>query len=177
VLLISLAQGIHAVRADSNDYISFSSGITLYSPINTTYNSRSLTLNLTLYGAGSMGSIDNRVSLTYSIDGIYNGSVNLVVSNPGVHLITNGTAVLSLPELSEGSHCLTLYLYGYNQRTYEPQFLSYTNYVCFTIDLTPRDLTPPSILVLSPENKTYNTADIPLNFTINEETTNITPTV
>jgi hypothetical protein len=124
ILFASLGNCAHPIRADSNDFISFPSGITLFSPINSTYNSQHLTLNLTLYSAGGFGSIDSRVSMNYSIDGIDYGPVPLVVSNPGVHLITNAAASLSLPELSEGSHYLTLYLYGYNQRTYEPQFLS-----------------------------------------------------
>jgi hypothetical protein len=52
VLLVSLAAGIHIVKADSNDYISFSSGVTIFSPINETYNSNFLTLNLT-FGCGA----------------------------------------------------------------------------------------------------------------------------
>ncbi len=38
-------------------------------------------------------------------------------------------------------------------------------------------MTPPIILDLSPENQTYNTTDIPLNFTVDEETSRIPHTV
>src|SRR3972149_349064 len=173
VLLVSLAASIHIVKADSNDYISFSSGITLFSPINRTYNSPSLTLNLNLYSAGSMGYIDSRISMNYSIDGKYNGSVPLVVSNPGVHIITNGAGLVNLPELPEGSHSLTIYLEGFNQKYYEPRFLSYVNVVYFALDLT-----PPNISILSPVNKTYTvanitTASIPLDFTVSENVSQV----
>jgi hypothetical protein len=103
VLFASLGTCTYPVRADSNDFISFPSGITLFSPINSTYNSQHLTLNLTLYSAGSMGYIDSRISMNYSIDGKLCGYMPLTVSNPGVHIITNGVGLVSLPELSEGS--------------------------------------------------------------------------
>jgi len=40
--------------------------------------------------------------------------------------------------------------------------------------MVPVDFTEPSILVLSPENKTYDENSIPLNFTVNEDVTQIT---
>jgi hypothetical protein len=126
----------YPVRADSIDFISFDSGVTIFSPINMTYNSRHLTLNLTLFSAGSMGGIDSGISMNYSIDGIYNGPVPLEVSNPGIHIITNGAGIVDLPELPEGSHCLTIYLLGLNQKYYEPRYLSYVNTVYFIIDDT-----------------------------------------
>lgn len=86
-----------------------------------------------------------------------------------MHLITNGAGIVNLPELPEGSHSLTIYLEGFNQKYYEPQFLSYVNTVYFAIDLT-----PPNMSILSPENTTYTTTSIPLNFTLNEQTSNIT---
>ena len=169
LLLISLSGVIHSVKAESTDFLSFSSGITLFSPINTTYTSRNLMLNLTLYSAGGFGSIDSRISLTYSIDSGEKFAAHLNVSNPGTHLITNGEEQIRLPKLSEGSHCLTLNLYGYNQRTYEPKFISYVNRVYFTIDSNV-DLTPPKVTIFSPENLTYSTVDIPLKFTLDEQT-------
>lgn len=93
-----------------------------------------------------------------------------MVSNPGVHIVTNAAALVNLPELSEGKHTLTIYLYGFNQRTYQPQFLSYVNTVNFVIDSA-----APKVWILSPENNaTCTTTDIPLTFTINEQTPNIT---
>jgi hypothetical protein len=166
LLLISLSGVIYSVKAESTDFLSFSSGITLFSPVNTTYTSGNLMLNLTLYSAGGFGSIDSRISLTYSIDSGEKFAVHLNVSNPGMHLITNGAAQIRFSELSEGSHYLTLNLYAYNQRTYEPKFMSYVNTVYFTVN----DGTPPTISDLSIENKTYNQGNLPLNFTVDKST-------
>ena len=106
------------VKADSNDYIRFSSGATIFSPLNTTYNSRFLNLNLTFdQGAGI------HCSLNYSIDGNYKSSIPLEAKNlpPGFHFINKKTGLVTLPELSEGSHCLTVNvlcgLYDYHGAT------------------------------------------------------------
>jgi hypothetical protein len=125
----------HPVRADSTDSIYFpDSGVTIFSPVNTTYSTYSynnLVLSLSLYSAGTMGSLDPQISMTYSIDGIYTGSVPLK-SNGELHVVTQALGTVALPELPEGSHCLTLNLYGLNQRTYEPKYLSYTDTVYFS---------------------------------------------
>jgi hypothetical protein len=183
------------VRADGADSISFPSGVTVYSPLNMTYNSRYLTLNLALYSAGSMGSIDPQVSMTYSVDGKYNGSVPLEVSNPGLHVVTNAAGLVNLPELPVGSHCLTIYLYGHNQKSYDPKYLSYVDTVYFSIsadasdvpppgwvpqevtpqNVQPQDLTPPRVVLLSPtRNGSFEAAnltslEVSLNFTVDEE--------
>ena len=166
-------------RADA-DFISFPSGVTVYSPLNMTYDSRYLTLNLTLQSAGNMGNIDPNVWMNYSIDGKTNGAVPLDVSNPGLHVVTNAAGLVNLPELSTGSHCLTIITFGHNQKTLDPKYLSYTDTVYFSIsadassvpppgwilqdstsqdsqpqDLTPQEIppqdsTPPTILILSP---------------------------
>jgi hypothetical protein len=114
-----------------------------------------------------LGSIDDRISLKYDIDGIDNGDVPL--NSEGFRFITTGAAQISLPELTDGSHCLTLYLYGFNQKTPKPQFMSYINTVYFTVDAT-----PPKIVFFSPKHATYTEADIPLNFTLNEQVSSLT---
>src|SRR3990172_2536314 len=138
----------HPVRADITDFIRFDSGVTIFSPTNRTYNSRNLTLNLTLYSAGVLGSIDPRVSVNYDIDGICNGLVPLKVDNPGLHVVTGGAGIVNLPELPKGSHCLTISLEGLNQKTHEPKYLSYVNTVYFAIDDS--NLTPTATPTLSP---------------------------
>jgi hypothetical protein len=148
VSLMATGACSHLVRADSADFISFDSGVTIYSPINRTYSSRYLTLNLTLYSAGTMGSIDPGISMNYDIDGIYNGPVPLNIDNPGLHVVTGGVGIVNLPELPEGSHCLTIYLEGLNQKNYEPRYLSYVNTVYFAIDDS--NLTPTATPTLSP---------------------------
>jgi hypothetical protein len=66
-----------SVKADSNEPISFSSGLAVYSPLNTTYNSYSVLANVSLgvpYGMGSSG-------LNYSIDGKYQDGINMHFPN------------------------------------------------------------------------------------------------
>jgi len=174
ILCISIGYSGQLIRAESAGFISFSSGIALFSPINMTYNSPNLFLNLTLYSAGSMGYVDSRISMNYSIDEKLNGHVPLIVSNPGVHVITDAFGVVSLPELPEGSHTLTLFLEGFNQEYHEPRFVSYIDTVYFSIDLT-----APNTSILSPENKTYTvtsntTVDVPLDFTTDEDDSQVT---
>ena len=119
------------VKANSNDFITFDSGITVYSPLNTTYYDFPLVLNVSLYGAGNMGGLDPQISMTYSIDGVYNGSVPLR-SDGELHVVTNALGTVNLPNIPEGSHYLTLYYYGLNQRTYEPKYLSYIDTIYFS---------------------------------------------
>ena len=149
VLAISLLITVNSdiVRADSDDFIRFlDSGVTVFSPLNTTYHSQTPILNVTLYGAGNFGSIDPEISVNYSIDDMYTGSVYLR-SNGEMHFITNAIGVAALPELPSGSHCLKIYLYGWNQRSYEPRYLSYTNTIYFSIvdaKATPAPIPSPS---------------------------------
>ena len=105
MLLASLAMGVNVVKADSSDSMSFSGGVTIYSPVNTTYNSNFLTLNVSFgWGAGS------QCSLNYSIDGNYGGPIPLTFGNTtGFQLIGSATGLVQLPELSEGLHRLTIY--------------------------------------------------------------------
>jgi hypothetical protein len=134
-LLISSLAVVHSsiVRADSADFISFpDSGVTIFSPLNETYSYQNPILNVTLYGAGLLGSLDPQISMNYSIDNVYNGSVPLK-SNGEIHVITTAVGTVALPKLPSGSHYLTIYLYGWNQRSHEPKYLSFDNTVHFSI--------------------------------------------
>jgi hypothetical protein len=170
------------VRADSADSLRFlDSGVTIYSPVNMTYYYGNLFLNISLYSAGSLGGLDPEVSMNYSIDGKYNGSVPLR-SNGEIHVVTVAVGTIGLPSLSNGSHYLTIYLYGFNQRTYEPRFLSYANTVYFSTvgnpALTPTAsptsaATPSPIPSINSENPSDNpssnptpSANIPINRTM-----------
>jgi hypothetical protein len=97
------------VKADSNSPIDFSGGVTMYSPVNTTYYINFLTLNLTCScGAG----LD--FSLNYSIDGEYQGPITLMFNSTyGFQLISLGTGLVQLPELPSGSHRLTVWEEAY----------------------------------------------------------------
>ena len=96
-------ENLKPVKGDSADQIRFSSGTTVFSPLNTTYGSRLLYLNITFdQGVGL------RCSLNYSIDGISNGSIPLSTEDTGFNIIYKMTGLVALPELSEGSHSLTI---------------------------------------------------------------------
>jgi hypothetical protein len=140
-LLVSLvAPGcLRLVKADSNDPISFiDSATTISSPVNMTYNNRKLTLSLTVPIWSIMG-MPTDVSMNYSIDGIYNGSVPLRnITPPDAPPIATkvgiGAGNVDFPELPDGSHYLTIYLYGLNMRNYQPQFKSFVYTIYFSID-------------------------------------------
>ena len=156
----------HLVKADSKDVISFSSGVTIFSPLNRTYNSKFLTLNFTI--ACGLGI---KYSLNYSIDGKHEGPMPYVIDDPSeLHVVYRGTGLVKLPELSEGSHTLTVYLEASGLVAHKS---SYTDTLNFAIDLT-----PPNISILSPVNKTYTsdnitTTKIPLDFTVNENVSQV----
>jgi hypothetical protein len=105
-ILASIFDGISFASSETNsiDYVHFPSGATVYSPINRTYHSNFLYLNLT-FGAG----LGIRYSLNYSIDGEHGGSIPLVAQFPDeLHVVNMMTGLVALPELSEGSHLLTI---------------------------------------------------------------------
>ena len=74
-----------------------------------------------------------------------------------------GSAVL--PELSEGSHNLTVWVRAEHDEVtwYIPLWAAFSKTITFTVDTI-----APSVLVLSPENSTYKASKASLNFTINE---------
>jgi parallel beta-helix repeat protein len=80
--------------------------------------------------------------MAYSIDGRSNVAI---------------TANITLTELPEGSHSIIAYASDSFGNT------GVSNTTLFRIDLS-----PPSVLILSPENKTYDATDIPLTYAINE---------
>lgn len=82
----------------------------------------------------------------YSLD----GRANITVSG--------NTHNLSLTGLSEGTHRLTVYT-----RNVAGDVTS-SSTVYFTVDMS-----PPSIAIMSPQNKTYGPANVQLAFTVNEK--------
>jgi hypothetical protein len=167
-LFASLVSCIHSVNAESADRIHFSFGVTLFSPIDRTYNSSFLTLNFS-FACG----LGMRYSLNYYIDGEYGGPMPYVIKNPEeLHVIYYATGLVELPELSEGSHRLTVnLLVSPSSNHIKP---SYVDTVYFSIDLT-----PPNISILSPLNETYaaanvTAANIPLDFVVSENVSQVT---
>jgi hypothetical protein len=76
-----------------------------------------------------------------------------------------------LTGIPEGNHVILVHA---TEEVPDPDLLflpiEYTSFafVNFTIDTT-----PPSVLILSPEASTYDTSDVPLNFTVNESVSQV----
>jgi len=104
ILLVTHTAVMFVVKADSQDYIMFSSGVAVYCPLNRTYTTRSLTLSLS-YGVG----LGIGCSITYDIDSKYQGKVSLSAKNPTeLHVVNPVSGTAQLPELTDGSHRLTI---------------------------------------------------------------------
>jgi hypothetical protein len=156
VMLLSMR-----VKADSNEPITFSSGLTLYSPVNTTYSSNIVECNGTFNCPKGVQS-----SLNYSIDGNYQeglpwklnaGSIPI----PAIYIIDGS---FQLPQLSNGTHQLSI---GIDEALYsqpvfdnsgrtmikQPELInssSWINTVYFTISSNQSILTPASTPTSTP---------------------------
>jgi hypothetical protein len=77
---------------------------------------------------------------------------------------------LNLTAIPEGNHTITVYAneYGFYEHCGAGFFITGFSSVNFTIDTT-----PPEVAVMRVENRTGDTTDVPLNFTVNEPTLQI----
>ena len=93
------------VKADSNTPLSFLSGLTLYSPTNTTYSSNVVECNGTFNWPKPF-----QVSLNYSIDGEDQGALlwNLDVNSISIPDYSTIAGSFPLPQLSNGVHQLSV---------------------------------------------------------------------
>jgi len=93
------------VKADSSEPIAYSSGLTLYSPVNTTYSSNVIECNGTFNDPRDFES-----SLNYSIDGNYQGSLPWTLNQNSINNPVAYTLDWSfqLPQLPKGSHQLSI---------------------------------------------------------------------
>jgi hypothetical protein len=148
--------------------------IIFYSPQNKSYNTNALVLNVSV-GTITLGQCPGEnYEATYSLDGQEFVSIPLVFKgifsdNSMPHSLYIGA--INLPSLSEGNHSIAVHcLFEIEDRNrYVNYSLTGDNLVIFTIDKL-----PPHIFVQTVENKTYETSDLPLNFTINEFTSKLT---
>jgi hypothetical protein len=98
-----------------------------------------------------------------SIPIVYKG---VFYATPESMLLSNYLGTTNLTSLSEGNHQITVYsLLKIREISY---YRSNSETVYFTVDR------PPNITILITENKTYQTPDLSLNFTINKPTSKIT---
>jgi hypothetical protein len=97
---------VQASAADvtTDNYIAYGSGVCLYSPLNRTYATSLVPLNLNF--SKGMGMDCN---LSYSLDGQSSHDIPLtVIPGQELHITTETEASLQLPQLSDGTHCLTI---------------------------------------------------------------------
>ena len=113
--------------------------IAILSPENKTYTTRSVPLSFT---------VDESTSwISYSLDGQANTTI---------------AGNTTLTGLSDGMHSLIVYASDLAGN------VGSSDIVYFTIQTPLIDTTPPTISIVSPENKTYDTTDIQLTFTTDE---------
>jgi len=118
-----------------------STGITILSPENKTYNTADVPLTYTK---------NETCYVTYfALDG------------QGNYTEPENT---TLSGLADGVHQLVIYV------NYTDSFIGEEISVNFTVNTTTLDTTPPIISVISPANTTYTSSEISLNFTVNEQT-------
>lgn len=136
--MVYLSAKANSAKADSNGSIGFSSGLTLFSPLNKTYNSSLLPLNLTFESraAGLHG------FLNYSIDGEYQGPIPLTFNSFGL-----GHGLVQLPEFCDGPHVLAVNVGFYNDSYYVG---SYVHTIYFAINTSEVVSTPTPTITFSP---------------------------
>ena len=167
----------------------------IVNPTSSTYDSRSLVLNVTFTYGGL------RYNLTYTLDGQNGGAIPMGEYRPPnneLHMINTAYAWVDLPELSDGPHSVTVTLVasvhysggGKPGAPFQPTSPNSSEYSAtwtdtvhfninsdepFAVQPEPeRDSTPPEILVLTLDNNTYSSPDVPLNFSINGNASSIT---
>jgi hypothetical protein len=76
----------------------------------------------------------------------------------------------TLPKLSEGSHNATIWVRAEHDEvtTYIPFWSAFSKTITFTVDTV-----APKILMLAPKDSTYKTPEVFLNFTVNEQLSEI----
>ena len=174
LLLFSLAAGLTSVKGADSQFPPLTGMLRVESPINRTYTTKFLLLNVSF---GSLVGANINHSLTYSLDGRFMGAMPIEYHDP--HRLTfQGffTATVALPELSKGSHTITVYgehnFYNFwTDGVFHSKITRVDNVtVYFSIsDVIPvNELTPPIISDLTIENRTYPSAKLQLGFNVDK---------
>jgi hypothetical protein len=143
--------------------------VTIASPVGVVNSSDvSLSITVIVYGRISIGSeliVEGIKWVTYSVDRTLYHQVDVAITLTKIPTygepedMYTGNAILS--GLSDGVHGLTIR----GESTFNNTI---SKFAYFTVDTV-----APSVSVLSPENKTYNTTSIPLSFILNETASNM----
>jgi hypothetical protein len=162
-----LLVSIQPSRADLVGHgLYLASGPYIRSPSNETYNSGFLILCVDFH-ARIYGNVN--YSIAYSLDGQKNETFELEKHNFGWQHEEKSylDASVELPALSNGSHCLTVYVQSVIV-IYDGSWHTYAD-----IDSQTVYFTVLSSIWLLMENETYDSTEIPLNFYVNETTSQI----
>ena len=171
VLLCLLLIGLQPVLGSVVGPVHLSDVVTVYCPVNTTYNTKNILFNYTV-GVG----LGMHISLNYTLDGNLTGVMPYTVVNPNeLHVVYLARGQVQLPELSEGLHTLTI---SFSTDFSFMNVHSFVDTIPFNVDLAAPDVvldaTPPSITIQSPQtNQTY-AGTVPLNVFLSEPTTQLT---
>ena len=171
-LLCLLMIGLQPVLGSTVGPVYLSDGVTVFSPVNTTYNTKNILFNYTVaVGIGS------HLSLNYTLDGTLTAPMPFSVPHE-LHVVSLARGQVQLPELSEGLHTLTISMHT--------DFIfsnlhSYVDTIYFTVDPAASDFildaTPPNITIQTPQtNQTYP-GIVPLNVHLSEAITPFTLTI
>ena len=129
----------------------------ILSPVNTTYGSRIIALNIS-FSTKLFSTI--HLSAAYSLDGTPNNNVPLLVSPSMIWSKNRVEGSVTLPELSDGSHTLSVYVearWGTGSSYWDSET------VHFSVETT-----TPKIKLLFPINQTYTETNVPLMFTVDK---------
>ena len=143
--------------------------ITISSPI---VNGNNVSINFKVtVGESATATFKQIVAVYYTAD--WNQNTTYVYSSGGLIFIPAPTEFsynLNITAAPEGNHTITVYADEYGVYGYLSVGFSITSFssVNFTIDTI-----PPNVSVLSMESVTYDTSDIPLNFTTSEPASQI----
>lgn len=139
--------------------------ITISSPKNQTYNVNNVSLNFSILSPQGNTEL---TKVYYNIDGIEhysyltpNWTMNLAKLSEGTHIVKVSAACRS-HEFYNSSVTIDYYGEHYETRVAYSQEASRSVEVYFTVN------SPPSIEISSPENRTYDSLDFPLDFAVNE---------
>ena len=105
-LLFSPTAGVQRVKASSQTEYPLASGLDITSPSNTTYISSLLTLNVSIT---TIDASNIRISMTYSLDGMFNNTIPLITHSRENSFQATKTGSVILPTLSYGSHNVTVF--------------------------------------------------------------------
>jgi hypothetical protein len=116
------------------------------------------------YRTNNFSLIVNVASQFWVIDSVYyeadwiEGHHRIFTVQPTSEMSLKVTITANFTEIPDGNHNITVYANTHNDAH------AFSSLFFIT------DFSPPKISALSIENKTYNTADLPLNFTVDEST-------